>query len=148
MRACHGLTMLCLNINDICIIIVTLFRMSLFGVAHGCWRQKARPRSKFFHTYPTMMKLGTVIPYLKKIQEIYDSHDTPLKFCQHQHFFTGITKFCYIKKHRYKFHFHTQYLILLTFLFESLMNVLINMVANLMISAKMTTLGLHKIKIF
>ena len=30
-------------------------------------RQKGRPISKICHTYPTMMRLGTVIPYLKKI---------------------------------------------------------------------------------
>ena len=33
------------------------------------------------HTYSTMMKLGTVIPYLKEIQNIYKSSDTPLEFC-------------------------------------------------------------------
>ena len=26
---------------------------------------------KISHTYPTMVKLGTVIPYLKKIQKVY-----------------------------------------------------------------------------
>ena len=36
---------------------------------------------KICHTYPTMMKLGTVIPYLKKMQEIYESRDAPLEFC-------------------------------------------------------------------
>ena len=33
------------------------------------------------HTYPTMMKLGTVVPYLKKIQKIYESRNTLLEFC-------------------------------------------------------------------
>ena len=33
-------------------------------------------------------QLGTVIPYLKKIQKIYESHDTALEFCWHQYFFT------------------------------------------------------------
>ena len=42
----------------------------------------------YIHTYSTLMKLGTVIPYLRKIQEIYKSRDTPLEFCWHQHFFT------------------------------------------------------------
>ena len=37
--------------------------------------------------YPAIMKLGTVIPYLKKIQKIYESHDAPLDFCWHQFFF-------------------------------------------------------------
>ena len=32
-------------------------------------------------TYPAIMKLGTVVPYLKKIQKIYKSRDTPLEFC-------------------------------------------------------------------
>ena len=36
---------------------------------------------KICHTYPTMIKLGTVIPYPKKIQKIYESRDTPLEFC-------------------------------------------------------------------
>ena len=35
------------------------------------------------------MKLGRVIPYLKKIQKIYQSRDTVPGFCWHQHFFTG-----------------------------------------------------------
>ena len=49
------------------------------GLFRGC--SKARPLPKIRHTYPTMMKLGTVIPYLKKIQKIYESRDTPLEFC-------------------------------------------------------------------
>ena len=47
------------------------------------------PLPKIRHTYPTMMKLGTVIPYLRKIQKMYKSRDTFLKFCWHQHFLTG-----------------------------------------------------------
>ena len=51
----------------------------------GCSRigggQKAPPLPKICHTYPTMMKLGAVIPYPKKIQKIYESRDTPLEFC-------------------------------------------------------------------
>ena len=38
--------------------------------------QKGPPLPKICHKYPTMMKLGTVIPYLKKIQKIYESRDT------------------------------------------------------------------------
>ena len=36
------------------------------------------PLSKICYAYPIMMKLGTVIPYLKKIQKRYESRDTPL----------------------------------------------------------------------
>ena len=46
------------------------------------------PLPKICHTYPAMMKLGTVIPYLRKTQKIYKSRDTSLEFCWHQHFFT------------------------------------------------------------
>ena len=35
---------------------------------------------KICHTYPTIMKLDTDIPYLKKIQKIYKSFDTSLHF--------------------------------------------------------------------
>ena len=63
--------------------------MGIFGAAHGWggWGQNL-PLPKLCHRYPTMMKLGTVIPYLSKIQKIYESPDTSPKFCLHQHFFT------------------------------------------------------------
>ena len=64
--------------------ILTLFRMDFFGNGHGGGRAKRPTLPKVFHTYPTMMKCGTVIPYLRKIQEIYESRDTPLEFCWHQ----------------------------------------------------------------
>ena len=32
------------------------------------------------YTYPTMIELGTVIPYLKKFQKIFKSRDTPIEF--------------------------------------------------------------------
>ena len=57
------------------------------------------------------------------------------------------SKFCYIKKYRYRLHFDTQFLILLSFI-ESLKIFLINMVTILMMSAKMATPGLRKIKVF
>ena len=70
--------------------------MGLFWAAHGYGGegggQKGHPPSlisNICHTYSTMVKLGTLIPYLKKIQKIYKSHDTTLEFCQHQQFFTG-----------------------------------------------------------
>ena len=47
--------------------------MGLFRAAQGCGVGS--------HTYPTMMKLGTVIPYLKKIQKAYESRDITLAFC-------------------------------------------------------------------
>ena len=47
--------------------------MGLFGVIHGWGEGTKTP--KVCRTYPTMMKLGTVIPYLKKIQK-YIKHVT------------------------------------------------------------------------
>ena len=64
-------------------ISLTLFRMGFFGVVHG-WGgggAKRPPLSKICHTYPTVMKLGTVTPYPKKIQKVYEPRDTPLEFC-------------------------------------------------------------------
>ena len=61
--------------------MLTLFRMGFFGAAHGWGRGKKTPLPKICHTYPTMIKLGTVIPYLKEFQKLYESHDTVLGFC-------------------------------------------------------------------
>ena len=61
--------------------------MVLFGTVHG-WKAggggegaKQGPIPNINHTYPAIMKLGTVITYLKRIQKIYKSRDTPLEFC-------------------------------------------------------------------
>ena len=53
--------------------------MDIFGGAQGCGGQgKAKkPLPKICHTYPAMMKLGTIVAYLKKIQKTYESRDTP-----------------------------------------------------------------------
>ena len=55
--------------------------MSIFGSAHGWGGSKKALLPKIYHTYPAMMKLGTVIPYLKEIQKVYESHDFSLAFC-------------------------------------------------------------------
>ena len=59
-------------------MVLTLFRMGLFGAAHG-WGAKRSPLRKTCHTYPIMMKLGTDMPYLKKTPKI--SRDPPHEFC-------------------------------------------------------------------
>ena len=58
------------------------------GLFRGCSRmggggggQIGPPIPKIFHTYPTMMKLGTDIPCSQKIQKIYESRSTPFEFC-------------------------------------------------------------------
>ena len=70
---------------------LTLFRLGIFGAAHGLAVGGANrpPLPKICHTCPSMMKLSAVIPYLKKTQKIHESRDTPRDFCWYQHFFTG-----------------------------------------------------------
>ena len=74
------------------------------GHFRGCsgigGRAKRSPLPKICNTYPTMMKLGTVIPYLKKIQKTYESRDTTLSSADMTIFSPEISKFCYIKKYR------------------------------------------------
>ena len=81
-----------------------------------------------FCTYPTMMKLGTIIPYLKKIQKIYFSLDTPFEFYWHQHFLTENQQLLIYQEIQIK---------IKTF-FGSLKVVLINMVGILMSSKSVT----------
>ena len=68
------------------------------GPFWGCSRAK-NALSKICHTYPTLMKLGTVTAYLKKIQKTHKSRDKPLEFCLRQHFSPEISNFCYIRKY-------------------------------------------------
>ena len=58
-------------------------------------------------THPTMMKLGTVIAYLKTTQKIYESRDTPLSSADISIFLSEISKFCHIRKHICKLYFGT-----------------------------------------
>ena len=84
---CQGIVWVCLTI--LWDWRLTLFRMGFFGAAHGWGGTKRASLPKICHTYPTTIKLGTAIPYRKKIQKLYESHDRPLEFCWCQHFFTG-----------------------------------------------------------
>ena len=63
--------------------------MGFFGDAHGYGGSEKAPLPKICHTYSTMMKRGTVVAYLKKIQKTYELRDTTLEFCWHQQFFAG-----------------------------------------------------------
>ena len=120
--------------------------MGLFGAAHRWGGSKKFPISKISHTYITMMKLGTLIAFLKKIQKYINHKTHPSSSADISIFLPEINKFCYIKKYRYRFYFGTLFLILLTF-FESFKIFLLNMVIVLMISTKIDTQGLLKIKI-
>ena len=53
--------------------------MGFFGVAQDrVGGGKKAPLPKIFYTYPTMMKLRTFIPQLKKVQKIHKSRDKSL----------------------------------------------------------------------
>ena len=54
--------------------------MGFSGAAHG-WGGGGTKASLKSVTYPTMIKLGTVIPSLNKFQKLYESRDIPLEFC-------------------------------------------------------------------
>ena len=95
------------NKNITHFLLLTLFRMGFFGAPRGWGKGFWLPFPKIFHTYLTMMKLGTVIPYLRKIQKIYKSRDTPLISADVSIFSPEISKFCYIKKYRYRLDFDT-----------------------------------------
>ena len=58
-------------------------------------------------------------------------------------FLPKIRNFSYIKKYKYRLHFNSEVIILVTF-FESLNDVLMNMFAILMMPAKLATLCLLK----
>ena len=77
-----------LAITTVILGILTLFRMSLFWAAHWWGKGKKAPLPKICRKYSTITKLGTVIPYPKKVQKIYESRDTQLEFCCYQHLFT------------------------------------------------------------
>ena len=112
------------------------------GYLRGCLRMGGPKRSlfpKILHAHPVTMKLGTVIPYLKKIRKHHESRETPLRFCWHQHFFIRTQQLLLC-------HFNTKFIIL--FFFEFWRVVLINLVAILMTSAKFATLGLLRIRLF
>ena len=85
-------------------ICLTLFRMGFFGAAHGWRGPKRPPLPKICPTYPAMMKLGTVISYPKKIQKYMNHVAQLLSSAGISIFSSEISKFCYIKKYRYRLH--------------------------------------------
>ena len=114
--------------------------MGLFRTAHRWGREKRSPVPKICYTYSTMMKLGTVVPYLKKTQKSCESRDTPFEFCQHQQFFIGNQQILLYQK----IQIQIEKTDLLTF-FEFLKIFFVSMVKSLIMSAKLAASGLLKI---
>ena len=73
---------------------LTLFARAFSGLlTDGEGIKSPPPLCNICHTYPTLMKPGTVIPYVKTMQKIDKSRGTPLAFCWPQHFFFGNQQF-------------------------------------------------------
>ena len=85
--------------------MLTVFRMGFFGATHGFGGPFWPPLPKIRHTYPTMMKLGTVIPYLRKIKKCINHVRHPLSSADSSIFSPEISKFFYIKKYTYRLDF-------------------------------------------
>ena len=106
---------------------------------------KKNPIPKICHTYPTIVKLGTAISYLKKIQ-IYINHGT------HSVSSADISishrkSAIFVVSRNITLDFNISFIILLT-LFETLNVDLTSMVGILMMPAKLYTLGVLKIMVF
>ena len=104
--------------------------------------------SKICHTYPTLMKLSTVIPFVKKIQK-----NTYITW--HAPWFLLILAFFHRKSAIFSISANTGIDCILMHkfyrsfkFFESLKVVLVNMIEFLMMSAKLATWGLLKIMVF
>ena len=112
----------------------------------GGWEGLKRPSlTKICHTYPTMMKLGNyTLP--KEDPKIWIMWHTPWILCRSGFFHRKSANFA-ISRNTDIDCILTQFQDLITF-FDSLKIVLINMVTILMMSTKLATLGLLKIKVF
>ena len=76
----------------------TLFRIGLFRAARGWWYSLS---PKICHTYPTMMKLGTVGLSINYIYKNINHMKYSMSFSDISIFSLEISNFCYIKKVKY-----------------------------------------------
>ena len=110
----------------------------------GCSEMGGDKKAKY-HTYPTMIKLDSYTlnkEGLKNMRHVTNSLSSANISIFHQKSANFPTW-----RNRYKLHFDTEFLTLLTF-FQSLKIVLINMVKILVMSTQKATIDLLKIKIF
>ena len=117
-----------------------------FRSCSGIGGTKKAPLPKIGLTYPTMMTLGTVMHYLKKIQKIYKSRDIPLEFCR-QHFFRENQQILLYQEIQKYIAF--EHIISNSFNFFWVFKSFFLIMAGILImSAKLPTVGLLKIKTF
>ena len=81
--------------------------MGLFGAAHGWKGQKGSPLSKICHTSYNA-EIWHSYTLLKEDPKKYMNHVThPLSYADISIFLPEISKFCYIRKYKYRLHFDT-----------------------------------------
>ena len=85
-----------------------------FDASKGGGEPKRLPFLKSVTYFPTMMTLGTVTIYLKKIKKYINHVTHALSSADISIFSSEISNFCYIKKYRYRLHFNPLFLILLS----------------------------------
>ena len=83
-------------------IIINLIQDGPFRSCSRMRGPRRPPLSKICYTYPAIVRLGRVIPCLKKLEKIYESHGTSVEFRWDQHFLPEINKYSYIKKCRWR----------------------------------------------
>ena len=88
-------------------IVLTLFRMGIFGNAHGWGEPKRLPYLKSVKHIPPRRNLAQ-LNLTERRSEKYMNHVThPLTFADISIFSPEIIKFCYTKKYRYRLRFST-----------------------------------------
>ena len=78
-----------------------------FQMGEGGGEGAKRPPSLKSVTHILQSYNWAVIPYLRKIQKIYEHITHPLTYADTSSFSPEISKFCYIKKDRYRLDFDT-----------------------------------------
>ena len=123
--------------------------MGLFGTVDewGVGKKTSLHLTRMCHTYPTKMKLKTVILHLKKNTKYINDLKHTFSSADISIFSLEIPNFCCIEKNIYRLYFDTSFLNLLNFP-ESLKVVLETMVLILMMSAILATLGILKKRYF
>ena len=69
-------------------LIKPYYRWVFWGIVMDGGETKKATHPQICRAYRTMIKLGTVIRCLKKLQKINESRDMPRQLCWHQHLFT------------------------------------------------------------
>ena len=123
-----------------------IFNPIQIGLFLGCSWMEEGQKDKTCHTYLSMMKLGTVVPYLNKTKKYICNVKHPLIYTDISIFYMNSSNFSMLRNTDTD----SILIVISNFLnfFETLKICFIIVIAILMMSPKMTTLSLLKIKVF